>query len=63
MQGNNRADGNITTVEGMQNLDLNDINRMITDTDLIVLQESYSYTIWSILAIVALSISINIMKK
>jgi hypothetical protein len=57
--GNNNRVG----VEGMQNLDLNDINRMITDSDLIVLRESYSYTIWSILAIVALSISINIMKN
>jgi hypothetical protein len=54
-------------IEGMQNLynslDLNDLNGMLTDSDLHVLQENYSYIMWSILAVGLLTITINTMKK
>jgi hypothetical protein len=53
-QSNNR-------VEGMNTM--NDINGMISDTDLRVLQENYKYIFWSILAVSAITITLNIMKK
>ena len=53
--------------ESMQNLsnslDLNDLNGMLLDSDLRVLNENYSYILWSILAIGILTITINTMKK
>jgi hypothetical protein len=54
----NLQDNNI---EGMQNL--NDINGMLNDSDLRVLQENYSYIMWSIVAIGLLTITINTLKK
>ena len=48
-------------IEGMRNM--NDINGMLTDTDLRVLQENYGYLLWSILAVGVLTITINAMKK
>ena len=54
----NLQDNNI---EGIQNL--NDINGMLNDSDLRVLQENYSYIMWSILAVGLLTITINTMKK
>ena len=54
----NLQDNNI---EGMQNL--NDINGMLNDSDLRVLQENYSYIMWSIVAIGILTITINTLKK
>lgn len=48
-------------IEGMQNM--NDINGMLSDTDLRVLQENYSYILWSILAVGILTITINTMNK
>ena len=56
----NLQDNNI---EGMQNLNMNDINGMLSDSDLRVLQENYSYIMWSILAVGLLTITINTMKK
>ena len=54
-------------IEGMQNfkspLNMNDINGMLSDSDLIVLQENYSYIMWSILAVGLLTITVNSMKK
>jgi hypothetical protein len=47
-------------IEGMRNI--NDINGMLTDSDLIVLQENYKYIFWSILAVGTLTIAINTMK-
>lgn len=47
--------------EGMKNM--NDIQGMLTDSDLIVLQENYSYILWSILAVGALTITVNVMNK
>ena len=54
----NLQDNNI---EGMQNI--NDINGMLNDSDLRVLQENYSYIMWSIFAIGILTITINTLKK
>ena len=63
------------TLEGMQigtmrtvdikekMLTMNDVNSMLSDTDLRVLQANYSYIFWSILAVGMLSITISKMKK
>ena len=61
----NLKDNNI---EGMQNNNDNNnnmynINGILTDSDLRVLQENYSYIMWSIFAIGALTITINTLKK
>jgi hypothetical protein len=54
-------------IEGMQNfktsLNMNDINGMVSDSDLIVLQENYGYILWSILAVGLLTVTVNVMKK
>jgi hypothetical protein len=52
---------NNINIEGMQNI--NDINGMLNDSDLRVLQENYSYIMWSIFAIGILTITINTLKK
>ena len=58
---------NDNNIEGMQNftnpININDINGMLSDTDLIVLQANYKYIMWSILAVGLLTITINIVKK
>jgi len=56
----NLQDNNI---EGMQNLDINDVNGMLNDSDLRVLQQNYSYIMWSIFAIGTITITINALKK
>lgn len=50
-------------IEGMQNLSIDDIDGMLNDSDLIVLQQNYSYFLWSILAVGTVAATINIMKK
>jgi len=50
-------------IEGMQNLNMNDLNGMLSDSDLRVLQGNYTYIMWSILAVGILTITINTMKK
>ena len=52
---------NNNNVEGMKNI--NDLNGMLSDSDLRVLQENYQYIMWSILAVGVLTITINAMKK
>ena len=47
----------------MANLKMQDINGMLSDTDLRVLQENYSYIFWSILAVGLLTITVNNFKK
>jgi hypothetical protein len=50
-------------IEGMTNyLDMNDLNGMLTDSDLLVLQQNSQYIMWSILAVGLLTITINTMK-
>jgi hypothetical protein len=51
------------SIEGMQNLNINDLNGMLSDSDLRVLQENYSYIMWSILAVGILTVTINTMRK
>jgi len=57
----------INNIEGMQNftnnLNMNDLNGMLSDSDLLVLQGNYSYIIWSILAVSIITVTINTMKK
>jgi hypothetical protein len=48
--------------EGMQGLDMNDVNGMLQDADIRILQENYSYVVWSVLAVGLLTITINLMK-
>jgi hypothetical protein len=57
------------SVEGMssmdsvsKNLNMNDVNSMLNDTDIRVLQENYSYIFWSILAVGLLTITVSKMK-
>jgi 2,4-dienoyl-CoA reductase-like NADH-dependent reductase (Old Yellow Enzyme family) len=64
---------NINKREGMRTIDpsansekiltMNDINSMLSDTDIRVLQENYSYIFWSILAVGLLTITVNQIKK
>jgi hypothetical protein len=61
---NNKLQSN-NNIEGMGNmgLNINDLNGMLTDSDIHVLQENYSYIFWSILAVGILTVTINMMKK
>jgi hypothetical protein len=64
---------NVNKREGMRTIDpsaesnkfltMNDINSMLSDTDIRVLQENYSYIFWSILAVGLLTITVNQIKK
>ncbi len=47
-------------IEGMKTMD--DLNGMLTDSDLLVLQGNYSYIMWSILAVGILTVTVNTMK-
>jgi len=74
VMGNNNNDNNkngkklnpeqlqLPVKEGMQGLDMNDVNGMLADTDLRILQENYSYVLWSVLAVGLLTITVNVMK-
>jgi len=46
-----------------KNEDSTNINGILTDSDIVLLQENYSYLFWSILAIAIITITINIFKK
>jgi hypothetical protein len=48
------------SIEGMKTME--DLNGMLTDSDLLVLQGNYSYIMWSILAVGILTVTINTMK-
>lgn len=50
-------------IEGMQNLNMYDINGILNDSDLRVLQENYSYIFWSILAVGLLTATVSTLKK
>lgn len=58
----NSNSNNKNMKEGMQNLNMNDVNGMLADTDIIILQENYSYVLWSVLAVGLLTVTINMMK-
>lgn len=48
-----------TGIEGMQNRLNSNLNGMLSDSDIRLLQENYSYMLWSILAIGILTIAVN----
>jgi hypothetical protein len=50
-------------IEGMQNLTDDDIDGMVTDTELRVLQENYSYFLWTILAVGTVAATIHAFKR
>jgi len=54
-----------SNIEGMQNIKptMNDLSGMLSDSDIRVLQENYSYILWSILAIGILTVTVNAIKK
>ena len=54
---------NQNNIEGMQNLNMYDINGILNDSDLRVLQENYSYIFWSILAVGLLTATVTTLKK
>jgi hypothetical protein len=54
-------DSNTNNMEGMMNM--NDVNGMLSNTDIVVLQENYKYIFWSVLAIGIVTVTINLMKK
>ena len=70
---NNSNTNNNNKREGMRSIDssansnktltMNDVNSMLSDTDIRVLQENYSYIFWSILAVGLLTITLNQIKK
>ena len=47
--------------EGLLNMD--DINAMVTNSDLLVLQNNYQYIFWTILAVGAIIVTLNLLKK
>jgi hypothetical protein len=53
-----QSNGNI---EGMMNM--NDINGMLSNTDIVVLEENYKYIFWGVLAIGIVTITVNLMNK
>ena len=58
---NKKINYEMSNIEGMSNM--NDLNGMLSDTDIRVLQANYSYIMWSILAVGILTITINTIKK
>ena len=44
-------------------LNMNDLNGMVTDTDLVVLQNNYQYILWSIIAVGIVVATIHNIKK
>jgi hypothetical protein len=68
MQNNmSQGQNNVRTIDPSLNsnkiITMNDINSMLSDTDIRVLQENYSYIFWSILAVGLLTITVNQIKK
>lgn len=56
-----KIDGN--SIEGMKNLNTQDLNGMLTAADLRAIQENYRYVMWSVLAVGSLIITIKLLKK
>ena len=44
-------------------LNMEDIDAMVSDSDLNVLKNNYQYILWSIVALTAIIITINTLKK
>jgi hypothetical protein len=62
---NQKINYELSNMEGMSNMNMNmnDLNGMLSDSDIRILQANYSYIMWSILAIGILTITINTIKK
>ena len=43
-------------------INMNDVNSMLSDSDITILQSNYSYIMWSVLAVGLLSVTINTVK-
>ena len=43
-------------------INMNDVNSMLSDSDLTILQSNYSYIMWSVLAVGLLSVTVNTVK-
>lgn len=50
-------------IEGMSNLNMNDVNGMLLDSNLRVVRNNYKYILWSILAIGLLTITVKALKN
>ena len=61
------SQGNVEGMSSMdsanKNLTMNVVNSMLSDTDIRVLQENYSYIFWSILAVGLLTVTVSKIKK
>ena len=53
-------DYNIT--EGFNTINMDDVNSMLSDSDITILQSNYSYIMWSVLAVGLLSVTVNTVK-
>jgi hypothetical protein len=63
LQSNSIVEGMTNFKVPNKNLNINDINSMLTDTDIRVLHENYSYIFWSILAVGTLTVTISKIQK
>lgn len=52
-----------TTADTIKNTSIATANGMLTDSDLVVLQENYGYLFWSIFAVGLVVVTMNVMKK
>jgi hypothetical protein len=63
LQSHSIVEGMSNLIGPNKNLNLNDIDSMLSDTDIRVLQENYSYIFWSILAVGVLTITVSKVQK
>lgn len=52
-----------STADTIKNTSIATTNGMLTDSDLVVLQENYGYLFWSIFAVGLVVVTMNVMKK
>lgn len=60
-KNNNLSTNNMQTVETM--LNMHDLDAMVSDSDLIVIQQNSQYILWTLLALGILVITVNTLKK
>jgi PAN domain len=63
ISSSNKISNNFMGREGLTNLGANDINGMLSDSDLIVLQQNYAYILWSLIAVGLVIIVVFYVKK
>ena len=49
-------------IQGGFDINMNDVNSMLSDSDITILQSNYSYIMWSVLAVGLLSVTVNTVK-